>query len=130
MRDINTKFGNNAGEIWSTLNEKGCLKKKGIIKITDLNEDDFHTGLGWLARENKISRDDKDCFKLETTNMDSEIGTHAGRIWKILDIWGDADFTTIQRLSDLQNKEIHTALGWLAKEEKITLNEKQKFELK
>ena len=130
MRDINTKFGNNAGKIWSTLDEKGRLKKKEIIKITDIGEDDFHTGLGWLARENKISREAKDCFKLETTNMDSEIGSHAGRVWKILDIWGDADFTTIQRLSDLQNKEIHTALGWLAKEGKLTLNEKEKFELK
>ena len=130
MRDITTKFGESAGKVWSTLNEKGCLKKKDILKMTKLNEDEFHIGLGWLARENKIAREDKDCFKLENTNLEPEIGAHAGRIWKILDIWGDADFTTIQRLSDLQDKQVHTALGWLAKEGKIVLNESQRFELK
>ncbi|MFX0211355.1 MAG: winged helix-turn-helix domain-containing protein, partial [Candidatus Hodarchaeota archaeon] len=95
MRDLTTKFGENAGKIWSVLNEEGCLKKKKLLKITQLNDDDFFTGVGWLAKENKISKEDKDCFKLDVSNLDSEIGAHAGRVWKILDIWGDADFTTI-----------------------------------
>ena len=129
MRDVTVKFGNSAGKIWQVLNEKGCLKKDDIIQITNLNETDLHTGIGWLARENKISRQ-QDWYKLENTNLDSEIGTHAGRIWKILDIWGEADIETIKRLSDLDENQVNLAIGWLAKEDKIKLDEKNRFNLK
>ena len=129
MRDVTVKFGNSAGKIWQVLNEKGCLKKDDIIQITNLNETDLHTGIGWLARENKISRQ-QDWYKLENTNLDSEIGSHAGRIWKILDIWGEADIETIKRLSDLDENQVHLAIGWLAKEDKIKLDEKNRFNLK
>ena len=129
MRDVTVKFGNSAGKIWQILNEKGCLKKDDIIQITNLNETDLHTGIGWLARENKISKQ-QDWYKLENTNLDSEIGSHAGRIWKILDIWGEADIETIKRLSDLDENQVHLAIGWLAKENKIKLDEKNRFNLK
>jgi hypothetical protein len=129
VRDVTVKFGSSAGKIWQVLNEKGCLKKDDIIQITNLNETDIHTGIGWLARENKISRQ-QDWYKLENTNLDSEIGTHAGRIWKILDIWGEADIETIKRLSDLNENQVHLAIGWLAKEDKIKLDEKNRFNLK
>ena len=129
MRDVTVKFGTSAGKIWQVLNEKGCLKKDDIIQMTNLNETDLHTGIGWLARENKISIQ-QDSYKLESTNFDSEIGTHAGRIWKILDIWGEADIETIKRLSDLDENQVHLAIGWLAKEDKIKLDEKNRFNLK
>ena len=129
MRDVTVKFGNSAGKIWQVLNEKGCLKKDDIIQITNLNETDLHTGIGWLARENKISRQ-QDWYKLENTNLDLEIGNHAGRIWKILDIWGEADIETIKRLSDLDENQVNLAIGWLAKEDKIRLDEKNRFNLK
>ena len=129
MRDVTVKFGNSAGKIWQVLNEKGCLKKDDIIQITNLNETDLHTGIGWLARENKISRQ-QDWYKLENTNLDLEIGSHAGRIWKILDIWGEADIETIKRLSDLDENQVNLAIGWLAKEDKIKLDEKNRFNLK
>jgi len=129
VRDVTVKFGTSAGKIWQVLNEKGCLKKDDIIQMTNLNETDLHTGIGWLARENKISIQ-QDSYKLESTNFDSEIGTHAGRIWKILDIWGEADIETIKRLSDLDENQVHLAIGWLAKEDKIKLDEKNRFNLK
>jgi hypothetical protein len=129
VRDVTVKFGNSAGKIWQVLNEKGCLKKDDIIQITNLTETDLNTGIGWLARENKISRQ-QDWYKLENTNLDSEIGTHAGRIWKILNIWGEADIETIKRLSDLDENQVHLAIGWLAKEDKIKIDEKNRFNLK
>ena len=129
MRSHTSKFGDNAGKIWEVLNDKGCLEKSNILKITQLNEDDLYIGIGWLARENKIHQEDENCYKLDDTNLDSKIGAHAGKIWKILEIWGDADFRTIKRLSDLKNDEIHSALGWLAREGKIQENEKQRFTL-
>jgi hypothetical protein len=130
MRDITTKFGDNAGKIWQTLSEHGCLKKSKLVKATQLREDEFYSGIGWLAKENKVTREDKDCYRLDMTNLDSEIGTHAGRVWKILDIWGESDFVTLKRLSDLKDEQVHSALGWLAREDKIKFDEKQKFTLK
>ena len=130
MRDITTKFGDNAGKIWSALNDEGCINKRKILKITRLDEDSFHSGIGWLAKENKIYKEDKDCFKLDNTNLETEIGAYAGKVWKILDIWGDADYRTIKRLSDLKDDEVHAALGWLAREDKIFVDEKYRYNLK
>ena len=129
MRRHTTLIGENAGKIWTILNQEGCSNKEKIMDITRLEENDFHASIGWLARENKISKEE-DCFKLGTTNLDSEIGTHAGKIWKILDIWGDADLMTLKRLSNLDDKQIQSALGWLAREDKITINENKKYILK
>ena len=129
MRNISTKYGDNAGRIWSVLSEKGCLKKDDIITLTKLDEKDFHAGLGWLARENKVSFHD-DCFRIDNTNLESEIGSHAGRVWKILDIWGDVDYDSMKRLSDLDDEELNAALGWLAREDKILFDKKNRFNLK
>ncbi len=130
MRDLKTTFGESAGKIWQVLSKKGCLKKDKILETTKLDEVDFHAGLGWLARENKITKKDKDCYKLDNTNLESEIGTNAGKVWKILDIWGDADFITIKRLSNLDDNKVHCTLGWLAREEKIYIDEKHRYNLK
>ena len=130
LTDVSKKYGENAGKIWSVLSERGCLKKENILEHTSLIDIDFYKGIGWLARENKVSKDENDCFKLGFTNLENEIGSKAGRIWKILDIWGDAEYSTIKRLSDLNDKDIHTALGWLAREDKINIDEKERFHLK
>ncbi len=129
MRDIVTKYGINAGKIWTVLDEKGSLNEEDLISTTKLKENDLHIGIGWLARENKIQKDNNR-FKLDKSNMDKVIGSHAGRVWKILDIWGDADLESIMKLSDLKEKDIYTALGWLARENKITLDQKNRFILK
>ena len=129
MGDLTTKFGSNAGKIWSVLNEKGSLNKDELLKTTKLDENDFHIGIGWLARENKIARD-QNLYKLDQTNLESEIGMHAGQIYKIINIWQDVDFSSIKRLTNLRDEEIHAALGWLAREDKIQINEHNRFTLK
>jgi hypothetical protein len=130
VRDLTTKFGQNAGEIWKLLNEKGPLTKKEIQKSTKQNDDDFFVGVGWLAREDKISIDENNYYKLSNTNLTSKIGRTAGRIWRILDIWEEADISTMRRLSEEEESQIQSALGWLARENKISINDKQKFNLK
>jgi hypothetical protein len=130
LNNISKKCGENSGKIWIILNKHGCLKKEKILEHTKLIDLDFHAGVGWLARENKIIKDEEQCYKLGSSNLDVDIGTKAGRVWKILDIWGEADYTSIKRLSDLNDQEIHTALGWLAREDKIDIDQKQKFKLK
>jgi hypothetical protein len=128
--NITTKFGGSAGRIWTALNEKGPLKKEEIQEITHLDKDDFYVGLGWLARENKIFKENDNSYKLDNTNLESEIGTKAGRLWRVMDIWGEVDFDTIKRLSDLDEEQIHLALGWLARENKINIDEKHNYSLK
>lgn len=130
MRDLTTKFGQNAGEIWKLLNEKGPLTKEEIQESTKQNDDDFFVGVGWLAREDKISIDENNYYKLSNTNLKSKIGRTAGRIWRILDIWEEADISTMRRLSEEEESQIQSALGWLARENKICVNDKQKFNLK
>jgi len=130
MRDMISNFGNNAGKLWIALNKDGCAKKSDILKITGLEENSFYSAVGWLAKENKIYKDDKDSFKLDNTNLEGEIGTDAGRIWKILDIWGDADFKTLKRLSNLNDEKVNAALGWLAREDKIYIDENNRYNLK
>jgi hypothetical protein len=130
VRDITTKFGKDAGRIWHLLNERGTMHKEDIVKETTLNEKDLNAGIGWLARENKIRKKDESCYHLDQTNLDNEIGAHAGRIWKILDIWEEVDYESMKRLSDLSDQEIHAALGWLAREDKISYNNNNKFNLK
>ena len=127
---IYTRFGENAGKIWSALNEKGQLRKKDLLEITQLKDSDFYTGVGWLARENKISKDDKGWYKLDNTNLASTIGSNAGRIWKIMDIWEGVEIPTIKKLANIDVREVYSALGWLAKENKINVDEKQRYTLK
>ena len=55
MRRLTTLFGENAGKIWSALNQEGCINKDKILEITRLDEENFFAGVGWLAREDKIT---------------------------------------------------------------------------
>ena len=129
MRDLTVKFGENAGKIWSALYEKKQLKFDEITEITKLNKNDFYTGIGWLAREDKIKQENNN-YKLDNTNLDSKVGTNAGRVWKIIDIWGEVDITTMKRLSYMEEDEIYSALGWLAREDKIGIKNNSTYYLK
>ncbi len=48
------KIGNNAGTIWSYLNENGEKGLKDVKKACKLTDKDMHAALGWLAREEKV----------------------------------------------------------------------------
>ena len=50
---LSEKIGDNAGLIWSAL-EDGELNVKAIKKATKLTEKDLNFALGWLAREGKV----------------------------------------------------------------------------
>ena len=129
MRELASKSGSSAGRIWSVLNEKGCLKKDDLIKSTKLDENDLYNGIGWLAKENKIAIKNE-YYILEDSNLESEVGSHAGMIWKILDIWGDVDLESIKKLSNLNDQQVNSALGWLIREDKIKLNKDNRITLK
>jgi len=130
VRNTIEEYGCNAGKIWEALNQKGPLTKKKIIELTNLNDKDFFVGLGWLARENKVSKEKRNKYKLDKTNLTGEIGKIAGRIWKIIDIWEEVDMSSIKKLSDAEEEQIYSGIGWLAREDKINLTDDQKYRLK
>jgi hypothetical protein len=130
VRISTIKFEDNAGKIWKALDERGALQKKKLLKIAKLNEKEFFTGIGWLAREDKVFKKNNDYYELDNTNLTHEIGVLAGKVWKIINIWDEVDFTTLKKLSEADDNEIYSALGWLAREDKICENEEQKYRLK
>jgi hypothetical protein len=123
LRDISTDFGYNAGTLWNILEKNGPLKKGKIIKMTNLKDRDFYCAVGWLARENKIAREKKDLYKLDYTNLTNEIGHNAGKVWQVMNIWGEIDASTIKKLADINDEKFYCALGWLAKEDKLIIDE-------
>lgn len=50
-------------------------------------------------------------------------GTYAGAVWTALAEGGCDSLKTIKKATKLKEKEIYAALGWLAREGKVQLNE-------
>jgi hypothetical protein len=113
------EFGTNAGKIWSALNNNGAsLTQTKLQKITNLPDEAFYGAIGWLARENKINKIGI-TYRLGDTNLTTKIGTNAGKIWKLLTSQKEADLMTITRRIDIDEQDVHSAIGWLARENKI-----------
>jgi len=120
---INTieQFGRNAGRLWEVLCTNGPLTESQLLDFTSLRPYEFYIATGWLARENKLSKDD-DLFILDRTNLTGEIGTNAGKIWNLLSSRGEVDIPSISSLTGLSYEQTFSALGWLARENKIQIN--------
>ena len=113
------EFGQNAGKVWQLLNEKGPLSETKLINFSVLKEWQLHTALGWLAREDKICRNGT-VYKIGNTNLVSEIGTDAGKIWTVLSKrQNEMDISSLSRLAKININDAYTAIGWLAREDKI-----------
>jgi len=120
MKTILEEFGLNAGKVWHTLNIWGPLKEETLQKTTRLKEENLSAAVGWLARENKIVKDGP-TYKLGTTNLTTYIGTNAGKVWNTLQTRGECDVTTIVKLTQITEADCYSALGWLAREDKIAV---------
>ena len=119
MSDVEKSIGNNAGRIWDVLQEEGPQVRSKIIEKTQMPEEDFFGAIGWLARENKI-RKDKRTFKVGDTNLTKKIGADAGKVWEVLHKRNDLDISGIARLSKVKKRDCYSAIGWLAREGKVT----------
>ena len=53
--DVNENFGANAGKVWSALKANGAMNVLDLSKKSKLKTTDVIGGLGWLAREGKIT---------------------------------------------------------------------------
>ena len=113
------EFGQNAGKVWQLLNEKGPLSETKLINFSLLKEWQLRTALGWLARENKICRNGT-VYKIGNTNLISEIGVDAGKIWTVLSRkQNEINISSLSRLAKINVNDAYTAIGWLAREDKI-----------
>ncbi len=56
MEHIEQEIGEAAGKIWKVLEEKGPMSKAKIAKQTKLPANLVNQGLGWLAREGKLTQ--------------------------------------------------------------------------
>ena len=119
MSPIIAEFGQNAGKVWQVLNEKGPLSEIKLINTTFLNEHQLCAAVGWLARENKICRNGT-VYKIGGTNLEGKIGFDAGKIWTVLSQQHtDVDISSLVRLTRIDVKDVYSAIGWLARENKI-----------
>jgi hypothetical protein len=55
---MESKIGEAAGKIWQTLSSQGPMPKANLAKAAKLDKDLLEQGIGWLAREGKISLTD------------------------------------------------------------------------
>lgn len=135
MKDVTQKFGENAGKVWTTLSKYGPLTESTLVKNTKLSMNDFSAAVGWLARENKICKNGAK-YELRETNLIGKIGTDAGKVWSAISTLGEVDVSSIARVTQIKEKDAYSALGWLARENKVvsiempTKEGKPKFRLK
>lgn len=119
MVDAIENFGQSAGKIWNTLNKYRVLTESTLKKNTKLTDKEFYAAVGWLARENKISKTGAK-YQLGETNLTYQIGSAAGKIYNALTKkGGEVDVTSISRITKLKTNDAYSALGWLARENKI-----------
>jgi Winged helix-turn-helix domain (DUF2582) len=118
MINIVEECGRNAGRIWETLRTHGPQQETKLMNITKLKEHEFYAAVGWLARENKISREGT-TYKLGETNLTNKIGLAAGKVYTTFETTKEADVSEIPELTELDPKDVHAAIGWLARENKI-----------
>ena len=118
MINVYEEIGRHAGEVWKTLQTFGPLPETKLMETTHLNEDEFYAAVGWLARENKINKTGA-MYKLGDTNLTTKIGNDAGKIWKVLETRGTFDVSDITVLTQIDERDAYSALGWLARENKI-----------
>lgn len=126
MRDATEFFGRNAGKVWIALNVHGPLKENELLKKTRMNEEDFYAAVGWLARENKIYRTSNQKYQLKETNLTNRIGRNAGKIYQTLYNKNEIDVSTIAKSTKIKINDAYSALGWLAREDKIGTKTKGK----
>jgi hypothetical protein len=118
MKALAEEYGWYAGKVWTTLHTQGPLKEDALLRTTRLKEDELWAAIGWLARENKICRENN-VYKLGQTNLTPKIGTAAGKVWNTVAQQGEVDVSSIARIAQITEDDAYCALGWLARENKI-----------
>jgi hypothetical protein len=59
--------------------------------------------------------------------MIQEIGETAGKVWKFLNEKGETNLTQLKKGVKADPNLILQAIGWLAREDKLQINKKERF---
>ena len=129
MLDDDIIFGTNAGIVWRALDSNNSLTKNQLIEKTQLKDNEFFQAIGWLARENKIKKNGE-FYQLDQTNLSEKIEKNVEIIYKIFNN-GKLNIRRLSNITKMNEEEFHLALGWLAREGKLSnLDLIKKLELK
>ena len=60
--------------------------------------------------------------------MEHGIGAAAGQVWKFLKEKGESSTSAIVKGTKLSSTEVHRAIGWLAREDKICMRKDKRAE--
>jgi len=55
-------------------------------------------------------------------NAIHNFGSNAGNVWNTLNVTQDIDISTIAEISQIKIRDAYSALGWLARENKIQVS--------
>ncbi|MGL5561103.1 MAG: winged helix-turn-helix domain-containing protein [Tannerellaceae bacterium] len=58
--------------------------------------------------------------------MNEKIGSHAGLVWEALTERGFKSLKELKKTTKLTEKDLYAAIGWLAREGKLTFEQEQK----
>lgn len=58
--------------------------------------------------------------------LNEKFGISAGLVWNLLNEKGQLNVKDVKKLTKLTEKDMYAAFGWLAREEKIKFEEKDK----
>lgn len=59
--------------------------------------------------------------------MKEKIGINAGAVWAVLnENTGNVNLKDIKKFTKLTDKDLYAALGWLAREDKVNIEEAEK----
>ena len=58
--------------------------------------------------------------------MIEKIGINAGKVWTVLDEMGRQNVKDVKKVTNLTNKDLYAAIGWLAREGKVAMEEVDK----
>jgi len=94
-----------------------------VHKKLNVSENEYYAAVGWLARENKVSNTGFTLHFLDT-DSDVKICNDAKKVWKVLETHGEVNITSIRKLTRIDSDEVFSALGWLARENKIDFHKK------
>jgi predicted RNA-binding protein (virulence factor B family) len=62
-------------------------------------------------------------------NLTTSIGNSAGKVWKYLDTNGASSANKIANGTHLSKNDVQRAIGWLAREEKISIEQQGRTEI-
>lgn len=91
------------------------------MEKTHLRLYEVEIGIGWLARENKISFE-QGKYELRSSNLTTTIGINAGVLFNLLHLNEQESVQSLMQHSSLPTQEIYKAIGWLAREKKIRID--------